>query len=129
VMVGVTRSTFLGGRSSSVVVFRLVGVARVRFLRRKSFSGAGEMIPQGNLAGHDCGSGSMLTDETVALARVNSGFWRGGALVGVLESSEELRWTGWGSGWGGVCPEMVAHHNRALAAMATTVLLLSVSFR
>jgi hypothetical protein len=50
VMVGVARSTFPGGRSSSVVVFWLVSIGRVRFLRWKRFSGARETTPQGNLA-------------------------------------------------------------------------------
>jgi hypothetical protein len=65
VMVGVIRSTFPGGRSSSVEVFRLVGFGRVRFHWRSSFSDAGEMIPQGNLAGDSCGSGSTLTGARV----------------------------------------------------------------
>jgi hypothetical protein len=80
------------GQSSSAVVFRLVGIGRVRFLRWKSSSDAGEMIPQGQFG---CGCGYTLTGRTLAPMRVNSGFRRGGALARVLESTRELRWMGW----------------------------------
>jgi hypothetical protein len=73
-MVGVAQSTFPSGRSSSMVVFWLVDIGRVRFLRRKSFSCAEETIPQGNLARDGGGSGSTFTSGTLAPARVNSGF-------------------------------------------------------
>jgi hypothetical protein len=84
-----------------VVVFWLADVGRVRFFRRESFSGAGETIPQGNLTGVGCGSRSTVTGGTLAPARVISRFWRGGALAGILESSRELSWVGWGLwlGW------------------------------
>jgi hypothetical protein len=94
VMVGVIRSMFPNGQSSSAEVSRLVAVGRVQFLRWKRLSDAGETISQGNLAGDGCGRGSMLTGRTLAPARVNLGFWRGGALAGVLECSRELKWMG-----------------------------------
>jgi hypothetical protein len=62
-MVGVVRSTFPGYWSLLAVVFRLVDIGRVRFLRWKSFSDTEEMIPQGNLAGDGCGSGSRSPAE------------------------------------------------------------------
>jgi hypothetical protein len=95
VMAGVVRSTSPGGRSSSAGMSWLVAVGRVRFLQWKSFSDDGETFPQGYLTRDGCGRGSTLTGITLALARVNSGFWWGRALVGVLECSRELRWMGW----------------------------------
>jgi hypothetical protein len=61
VVVGVVRSTSLGGQSSTTEVLRLVGVGRAQFPWRTSTSGSGKMIPQRNLARDGCGSESTHT--------------------------------------------------------------------
>jgi hypothetical protein len=128
-MVGVVRSTFPGYRSLLEVVFRLVVIGRVRFLRRKSFSDTEEMIPQGNLAGDGCGSGSRSQAEHLLLR----GWIRGSGEVelwlGFWRVSGNSGGRGGGPCWGGGCLGTAVHCDQTLVAMTATKFLLSASFR